>query len=163
MAERDRFEPWARAAIPALVRRARLLTGDHHAAQDLVQDTIAKLYVAWPKLTPTNLDAYAKQTLVHLYVSKRRLRSSTEVVTDSLPESIAPHLDHATRVDVARALARLKPIERALVVARYVDDLPVSDVAALLGRSEAWVRTTSARTLRTLRVSPELTPIGATP
>lgn len=56
-----------------MYRRARLLTGDHHAAEDLTQDTLTKLYVAWPKMDFTrNVDGYAMRTLYHEFVSHRR-------------------------------------------------------------------------------------------
>ena len=162
MADRHGFDAWARAAIPALFGRAKLLTSDHHAAQDLVQDTLTKLYVVWPRLDEGgNIDAYAKQTLFHVFVSKRRLRSAGEVVTDDLPERIAHHVDPSVRMDLDSAIAKLKPAERAVIVARYVDDVPVADVARLVGKSEAWVRTTAMRTLGKLRNDPQLSTTGA--
>jgi DNA-directed RNA polymerase specialized sigma24 family protein len=45
------FEVWLEAREPALQRTAHLLTGDVHAAQDLVQTTLAKLYLAWPRIS----------------------------------------------------------------------------------------------------------------
>ena len=43
------FEDWLVAREPALQRTAHLLTGDVHAAQDLVQNTLAKLYLRWDR------------------------------------------------------------------------------------------------------------------
>jgi len=45
MATTHDFEGFAHAQAQRLGRTAWLLTGDHHAAEDLVQDTLTKLYV----------------------------------------------------------------------------------------------------------------------
>lgn len=60
------FESWLVAREPALQRLALLLTGDEHTAQDLVQTSLAKLYLAWDRLDDRdNLDAYARRILVN--------------------------------------------------------------------------------------------------
>ena len=60
------FESWLVAREPALQRLAHLLTGDAHTAQDLVQTTLAKLYLAWDRLEDRgNIDAYARRILVN--------------------------------------------------------------------------------------------------
>lgn len=159
MAERNTFDTWARTASPRLFHRARLLTNDWHLAQDLLQDTLTQLFVNWDRVDlDRRPEAYARTTMFHLFVSRRRRRSSHELASDDLPELIAVSADAATRIDLARTLSELKPAERAVIVARYVDDLPVAEVAALVGRSEAWVRQTSSRTLARMRTSPRLTP-----
>ena len=159
MAERSGFDAWARHASPALFRRARLLTPDFHLAQDLLQDTLTQLFVKWDQMDLAgNPEAYARTTMFHLFVSRCRRRSSQELASDELPELLGAGADSAARIDLARALTDLKPPERAVIVARYVDDLPVSEVAALVGRSEAWVRQTASRTLARMRTSPHFTP-----
>lgn len=157
MHTRDEFEGWALRATPQLFRYARLLIGDWHAAEDLVQDTLAKMYVVWPRIDPAlQPTAYAKQTLFRLFASRRRRKATSEVLVEALPEAIGAAPDQATRIDLERALSGLKPAERAVIVARYVDGLPVREVAVLLARSEAWVRTTASRSLARLRTSPAL-------
>lgn len=163
MRDTAKFEAWALQATPKLFRQARLLVGDWHLAEDLAQDTIAKMYVHWARVdSDLSPDGYALRTLFHLFVSRRRLESSGEIATDLIPETFdGATIDVEIRHDLARALATLKPLERAVVVARYLDDRPVASVAALLDRSEGWVRTTSSRALARLRVSPLLAPLAA--
>ena len=56
------FESWLVAREPALQRLALLLTNDEHAARDLVQITLAKLYLAWDRLDDRDrVDAYARR------------------------------------------------------------------------------------------------------
>ncbi len=59
-----------------------------------------------------------------------------EFVSDSLPELLLVEGDSAARIDLAEALAKLKPAERALIISRFVDDLSVARTAELLGRTE---------------------------
>ena len=67
------FEEFARARTAALYRQAWLMCGDRHLAEDLVQETLAKVFVKWKRIdTPY---AYAQQTLLRTYLSRRRLRS----------------------------------------------------------------------------------------
>lgn len=151
------FEAWAIQTTPQLFRYARHLMTDWQGAEDLVQDTLAKLYVNWWRVDETrNPTSYALQTMFHLFVSRRRRRSASEVVTDTLPEALSGPIDPDTRFVLVDALAKLKPAERAVIVARYAHDLSVAEVAHLMDRSEGWVRTTSLRALARLRSFPQL-------
>lgn len=157
MASVEEFEAWARAAVPALHARACLLSGDPHLAEDLVQETLVKVFVAWGRVDlESNVDGYAMRTLYHQFVSRWRRRSSSEFVSDSLPELLLVEGDTAARIDLAEALAKLKPAERALIISRFVDDLSVARTAELLGRTEGWVKVTTSRTLAKLRLMPQL-------
>ncbi len=66
--ERDtEFSAYVAARRPQLRRTAYLLCGNWHTAEDLVQQTLAKLYVAWPRLhRDSSPDAYARRTLVRV-------------------------------------------------------------------------------------------------
>ncbi|HEU4515024.1 MAG TPA: sigma factor, partial [Nocardioidaceae bacterium] len=44
------FEEYMAARQPSLLRTAYLLTGDRHTAEDLVQTSLAKLYLSWDKV-----------------------------------------------------------------------------------------------------------------
>ena len=43
MARSDEFVAFAQEAAPGLYRRALMLTNDHHSAEDLVQETLARM------------------------------------------------------------------------------------------------------------------------
>ena len=157
MGDRDDFEGWARDAAGPLFRHALMLTADRHLAEDLVQETLTKMYIHWPRIDLAAQPlAYAKQTLYRQFVSGRRRMTATELVTDSFPQLAVPELDGAARIDLRRALGGLAPTERAVVIARYAEGLSSADVATLLGRSDAWVRKTAQRALAKLRRSPNL-------
>jgi len=47
-----------------------LLTGDWHAAEDLVQASLVKLYRAWPRLdTDADPDAYPRRIMINTHRS----------------------------------------------------------------------------------------------
>ena len=134
---------------------AVLLTGDWHAAEDLVQSSLVKLYRAWPRLdTDADPDAYLRRIMVNTHRSWWRARRRRETPTGLLPESV-------TRDDVAerqalgalvrQALAQLPRRQRALLMLRYCEDLPEAEVARLLGCSVGTVKAHAHRGLRSLR------------
>ena len=155
MSQDEEFSAWAHEHAPALLRRATLLCGDRHLAEDLVQETLVRLFLRWPRIdhdqSPTG---YAATTLFRLFLAGRRRRSSGELPSWSVPERAARPDDLDLRLDLAAALQSLPPRQRCVVVARYVDDRPVAEVARLMRRTEGWVRVTALRALRSLRESP---------
>src|SRR5258708_21255636 len=84
----DDFREFVSARQGALRRTAYLLCGDWHQAQDLTQQTLAKLFVAWPRVRAVEaVDSYARQVLVRTYIDESRKRRNHEVVTSELPAS----------------------------------------------------------------------------
>ena len=155
MRDRDReFGEYFDARAAVLRRTAYLLCGDWHRAEDLVQSALVKLYLAWPRLRSDGaIDAYARKILVRTAIddSRRRFRSS-ETPVGSPPEIALEQLAGAEdALDVRRALAALPPRQRATVVLRYWEDLPVDETANLLGCSEGTVKSQAAKGLAALR------------
>ncbi len=69
MESSQEFTEFAGAAGPRLRRTAFLLCGDWHTAQDLTQMTLAKVFVAWRRISRGDaVDAYARRTLVNTYL-----------------------------------------------------------------------------------------------
>ena len=58
--------------LPDLTRFALSLTGDPHASQDLVQETILKVWEARARLNTRNLKSYLFTTLYHRFVDQLR-------------------------------------------------------------------------------------------
>lgn len=155
------FSTWARDETPGLLRRAQLLCLDAQLAEDLVQDTLVKLYVNWSRVdTDANPVGYAHRTMFHHFVSGRRRRSSQERPVaepeDDDRTSPAPTDAVDLRLDLGTALASLSAVERCVVMARYVDDLSVADTARLFDRKESWVKSITHEAVLKLRRSPSL-------
>lgn len=155
MSDDDEFSDWAAQHSPALLRRATLLCGDRHQAEDLVQETLVRLFLHWRQVDlDHNPVGYAHTTLYRVFVSGRRRRSSTELPTAVLPEPAGDRADVEGHLDLVAALQTLSPRQRCVVVARYVDDRSVAEVARLMRRTESWVRVNASRALHQLRDSP---------
>ncbi len=152
--ERDReFTEFVTARRAALVRvAALLLSGDRARAEDAVQTALTRLYVAWPRVRPATVDAYARRYVVNAVIDDRRsMFRRRERFQSELPEiAVAEHQD-ADETAVVAVLARLAPRMRAAVVLRYVEGLSVVETAAALGCSEGTVKSQCARGLEHLR------------
>lgn len=149
------FGDFVDGASPRLLALAWYLTGSAHEAQDLVQTTLERVYVRWPHLADTGTaPAYARRVLANLRTD--RWRSRRREVLVGAPEIDAPapgHADEAARrVDLASALQRLPPRERAVVVLRYYADESERSVAQMLGVTTGTVKTAAHRGLAKLRV-----------
>jgi len=129
-----------------------MLCGDWHTAEDLVQITLAKVFVSWHRISRRGAaPAYATRTLVNAYLAGRRVKRAGEVVTDILPELPVEPPEPELRMVVLEALAALPPGGRAVVVLRYWEDLSVEQTAAVLGCSPGNVKSQAARALSRLR------------
>jgi len=144
------FTDFARARMPHLYRTAWLLCGDRQRAEDLVQETLTKVYGRWgPSIK--NPAAYAQTTLTRTWISQQRRRSNHERPVDQVPERPQPNSDPTLRLTLIAALDRLEPLDRAVVVLRYLDDSSTNEVARHLGVSNQAVRNRLSRALRRLR------------
>jgi RNA polymerase sigma-70 factor (sigma-E family) len=148
----DEFVEFVQAHAADLRRSAFLLCGDWHRAQDLTQTALIKMFLAWPKIQRADgLLAYARKTLVRTAIDESRRFWHRERATAAIPEMPALGVDSDISLDVLRALATLPARQRATVVLRYWEDLPVEEVARLLGCGAGTVKSQAARGLATLR------------
>ena len=151
-AERDAaFTAFVEQATPSLLRTAWLLTGDHHAAHDLVQAALVRTYVAWPRVRPETALAYARRILVNERTDRWR-RTGAELAVATPPESAATAGSATEDRDVVvRLLATLPDQQRKVVVLRYYADLSEQATADVLNISVGTVKSAGSRGLATLR------------
>lgn len=156
-ADERAFTEYVGERMPTLRRVAYLLCGDSHRADDLVQVTITKLYTHWRRASGmANLDAYVRAMLVKTFLSEQRLGWMRRIRLVGAPAD-APVVpapegpDVETRTVLRAALRRVPPKARAVLVLRFLLDLPVAEVAELLGCSEGNVKSQTSSGLRTLR------------
>src|SRR5690348_10516834 len=69
----ESFDEFVRSRSGALLRSAYLLTTDRHAAEDLLQDVLERVYVRWRRIRWAP-EAYARRALVHQAISRWRYR-----------------------------------------------------------------------------------------
>lgn len=135
----------ARDRGSALVAYAYLLTGEQAAAQDLVQDAMVATFSRRHPTHVEHLEAYVRRAILNAFLNTKRRRdrwdgiawlvADAEYAGGSGPDAVA-----AARADVHAALARLTARERACVVLRHFEDLPVRDIADRLDVSEGAVK-----------------------
>ncbi|MEU7871240.1 SigE family RNA polymerase sigma factor [Dactylosporangium sp. NPDC049140] len=149
--EREYVE-YLRARMPHLRRLAHLLTGDFDRADDVVQTAATSLYLKWRQVRAAgNVDAYVRKMVVHTFLAEQRRAWARTRLTDRLPERAAeaPPTDDA--LVVRAALRRLPARQQAVLVLRFLCDLPVNEVAAALGCAPGTVKSHTSDGLAALR------------
>jgi RNA polymerase sigma-70 factor (sigma-E family) len=151
-----RFAQFVNERWTAMVRLAYTLTLDKGRAEDVVQESFAKLWSAWPRVVPGESDAYLRRIVINQAISTRRPRWWSERPTDALPDlpDLTGHADMGhidNRQALAGALAALPRRQRAVAVLRYGWDLSEQQVADLLNCSVGAVKTHASRGLARLR------------
>jgi RNA polymerase sigma-70 factor (sigma-E family) len=155
------FDSFVRARGGHFLRVAVLLTGSPTEGEDLLQASLVRLYRAWPRLDAQDSapDAYLRTILVNTRRSWWRTKWRRESPVAAVPDRPDPAGDadpadgYALGALVRSALARLPRQQRAVLVLRYIEDLPEASVAGLLGISAGTVKTHAHRGLRALRAS----------
>jgi RNA polymerase sigma-70 factor (sigma-E family) len=131
------------------------LTLDVGRAEDLVQESLAKLWAVWPRVRDGSPEAYVRRTIVNGAISASRRRWRGEEPREELPDLPDATAIGSDTVDdrdwVRRGLATLSVHQRAVVVLRYAEDLSERQVAELLGISTGTVKTHASRGLSRLR------------
>jgi len=156
-AGREDFEAFVAARYAALLRTAYLLTGDHHDAEDLLQQSLVKAVGAWRRIDG-DPEPYVRTILVRQSVSRWRRRRWRELTTDLPPETAVTDETRDDRVALHRALGGLAPRQRAVIVLRYYQDLTEAQTAEALGIAVGTVKSQARDALRRLRAElPELT------
>ena len=128
----------------ALVRVAYLITGNHHVAEEVVQDAFLATVRSWSRVREPK--SYLRASVVNGARSWLRRRKLERGNARDRPEASLSSPDELSDV-----LGRLNPRQRAAVVLRYYAGLPDAEIAAALGCRTATVRTTIHRALGALR------------
>jgi len=148
------FDEWVAARGSSLLRFAYVVTGSQHAAEDAVQDALARACERWDRVgRTTDPDTYVRRMIVNAHISRWR-RTRRESPVEALVAA-DPQPDLADRVGTESAVwavcADLPPRQRAAVVLRFYEDLEYAEIAGLLSCSEATVRSHVHRALGALR------------
>jgi RNA polymerase sigma-70 factor (sigma-E family) len=159
--DRVSFEQFVAGSSARMLTLAMLLTGHNRAdAEDLLQTVLERAYRRWRRICRAGDPAgYVRQMLVNAAIDRwRLLRRRPEQPLgpdDSAPSAALAGSDEAAAVAdqdlLWRALARLPPGQRAVLVLRYYEDLTEAQTAAVLGCSVGSVKTQAFRALTKLR------------
>lgn len=144
--DREAFAQLVMFYNEALYRWVARLTGNSHAAEDLVQDTFVRAYQAITRLRPdTNLKAWLFRIAHNAYanwVRNRKGRNSTlpdEVLdTQAGPEELAQ--ENETSLRLQQAIDKLPEEWKAALLLRIDEDMAFREMAIALGTTEETAR-----------------------
>jgi RNA polymerase sigma-70 factor (sigma-E family) len=148
------FHAFVTSRSAGLYRGALVLTGSPDVAEELVQETLERVYRKWRAVAAADSpDAYVRRIMVNLANDRwRKFRRTVPAPPGG--EMTAPG-DEYGRVDsrdqLVRALQNLPMRMRTVVVLRYFHDLSDDEIAGDLGISASTVRSQLARGIEKLR------------
>ncbi len=153
-----RFEDFAAARMPALLRYAVLLTGDRELARDIVQEVLTRALLRWRRIGGFDEPyAYVRTMVTNEYLTLRRRKTFKTVPLDHHEHGRDPGSpDAAGRIgehqEMWQLLGTLPRQHRAVLVLRYYEGLTDDEIAHVLGCRPATVRGYASRALAALRV-----------
>ncbi len=146
-----------------LRRRAYLLCGNWADGDELVQEALARVYVAWPRIGAGAETAYTRRTMMNLFLNDQRKRRR-EVLTDETPEPAVTEHDRELAMTLTALLEDLPEKQRAVIVLRFWEDLTVPQISECTGVAEGTIKSQISRALAALRgrlAEPPLSGAGA--
>jgi len=143
----------------SLLRFAYLLTGDHGLAEDLLQNSLIKVYLSWDRIRDwAALEAYTRTVMTRTQLSWWRRPARREVLgVEPTERAVRDHPQSQQRDQVDergelwRLLATLGPRQRAVLVLRFYEDLSEAEIARVLGCTTGTVKSQLSRGLARLR------------
>ena len=138
-----------------LLRAASLLTGSREGGEDLLQAALERLLRRWGHVEG-DPEGYLRRIMYNLAADgwRRQAVWRSKLVLLRVRDAAAVP-DDTAQVDqrdaLVRLLVQLPPRQRAVLVLRYWEQRTESEIAALLGCSEAAVKAAAMRGLRRLR------------
>jgi RNA polymerase sigma-70 factor, ECF subfamily len=136
--DHDAFTELIDLTIARLDSAARLILRDPELARDAVQDALIRAWRDLPGLRdPDRFDAWLHRITIHacLDLVRRRRRRVIEVELEPFDRPAITDMagDVADRELLDKALRRLDPGHRAVVVLHFYLGMPLTDVAAAIG------------------------------
>jgi RNA polymerase sigma-70 factor (ECF subfamily) len=149
------FAQLYQASYRHLVMAAYALVGDLSDAEEIAQETFAIGYSRRRRVRATdNPEGWLYTVAINL--ARRRRRRSTmlnRLLHREIPPPPAPSADWAgEHADLHKAIRQLSDDHRAVVVLHYMADMPVDEIASVLGVATGTVKSRLARARATLAV-----------
>jgi RNA polymerase sigma factor (sigma-70 family) len=141
------FEELCREQHAPLTRAAYLIVGDREEALDIAQETFARALERWDQVrVMDNPVGWLYRVATNLAISRRR----------RLFRRPAPRYEPLTASEpsdpsLARALARLTPAQRSVIVWRFYLDRSVEETAAALKKAPGTVKALTSQGMAKLR------------
>ena len=153
MSDVEKFEQFVRLNAHNLTALALALCRDRQHAEDLVADALVRSYEKWSTLRTGEELRYVRRCIVNGHVSRWRKVGRREVGADRAPTTAiaAPQTFVDIRLDLVAELRLLPVRQQAVLVLRYLQDLPDDEISSILGIRQSAVRSNAHRGLARLR------------
>lgn len=151
MKSKDEFEKFISANLDAVYRFALILTKNKEDAEDVVSESVIRAMRGINKLKkPEYMKTWFYRIVINTSVSymkknKRTLSLETEVFA---PE--VTHDDYSV-LTVESLIRTLDEKYRSIIVLRFCEDMPLKDIADILGENENTVKTRLYTALKILK------------
>jgi RNA polymerase sigma-70 factor (ECF subfamily) len=158
-ADDESFRGLVSGRLDAAYRLAAVVLGDAAEAEDATHDAVVRAWASFGSLRdPASFDAWFQRIVVNMCrdrMRRRRVRRSLPLETDlpGLPAVADAGHGAPERDALARALERLTPDHRIVVVLRFYADLPIDAIADRLGVPPGTIRSRLHHALRSLRAA----------
>ena len=142
------------AEIPRLRRYARGLTGDTARADDLVQDTLERALLKSRLWRPGNLRAWLLTLMHNIFVNQIRANGSVDYRDpEDVPDvAVRPLQEDGIGLrDLERALQRLSPEHREVLLLISLEDLSYEEAATITGTPVGTIMSRLSRARERLR------------
>ena len=161
--DHDAFAVLVRGAIARLDAAARLILRDPELARDAVQEALVGAWRGLPGLRdPERFDAWLHRLTVHACLNLLRRRRRRAVEVELTPLHGTPIADFssyiADRDQLDRALQRLDPESRAVIVVHYFLGMALPETASTLGIPLGTVKSRLHRSLVAMRIAMTIEP-----
>lgn len=136
--DRDAFAQLVEPRLSRLLGTARAVLANEADALDVTQEAFVAAWVNLPRLRDrTRFDAWIHRVLMNRCRDVLRTRRRSREMDLSTVEPMAAHADDPTsRIAILAAFDRLSLRDRQILVLHHLHDLPIADVAQLLGVPE---------------------------
>jgi RNA polymerase sigma factor (sigma-70 family) len=132
-----------------LVRLAFLLTGSREQAEDIVQHVFASALKRWPTIEQPL--PYLKQAVVNMAKDAHRRGARDRRLVERVDAMAKPSLVQPEIDDAWAQIKRLPDRQRMVVVLHFYEDLALNQIADMLSRPSATIRSDLRRALNRLR------------
>ena len=127
----DEFNWLFRREYSSIVWSANVVLHDYARAEEVAQEAFVRLLENWAKVSRYDRPgAWVRRVAIRIATTVAHRQSRLVSVDQAWPAADeVPSVD----LDVIAAIRRLPPRQRAVVALYYVDDLPVNEIADILG------------------------------
>jgi RNA polymerase sigma-70 factor (sigma-E family) len=142
------FDAFYRARHDRAVGLAHLLTGSRAIGEEVAQDAFVAVHAKWDDvLEPA---AYLRTVIVNLSrtVQRRQFRERLHLVGHREQVATTPSIDETWAI-----VRRLPADQRAVIVLRFYEDLPLTAIADVLGQPIGTVKSHLHRAIRRLKAT----------